>query len=146
MTLIEQIKIDQVAARKAHQALAASLLTTLLGEANAVGKNKGNREPTDAEVVALVKKFINGMDESIAYLQKYENPEALKTVTAEKAIISVYLPKQMTDDEIKAALVTIVADVGPNMGKVMAALKAQYEGLYDGKAAAGIVKSVIAGA
>lgn len=144
MTLIARIKADQITARKAHNALAASLLTTLLGEAQAIGKNDGNREVTDVEVVAVIKKFIKGMDESISYLQKYDNPEALKTVTTEKIIISAYLPQQMTEKELKDALVGIVSEVGPNMGKVMGTLKSKYEGLYDGKMASTLVKTVIA--
>ena len=50
MTLFSQIKADQLAARKAKDGLKATLLTTLIGELTAIGKNDGNREVTDAEV------------------------------------------------------------------------------------------------
>jgi len=62
MTLMEQIKTAQVTARKTG-AQEASLLTTLLGEAAMVGKN-ANRETTDQEVVAVVKKFVKNIDEN----------------------------------------------------------------------------------
>ena len=64
MSLIEKIRVDQLASRKAAfnypatNKLQADLLTTLLGEEVMVGKNAGSRETTDAEVIAIVKKFI----------------------------------------------------------------------------------------
>lgn len=67
MTLIQQIKDKQIAARKSGDSL-ASLYTTLLGEASIIGKNAGNRETTDVEVVAVVKKFIKNIDETVQAL------------------------------------------------------------------------------
>lgn len=142
MTLIEQVKADQIAARKAHNTVAAALLTTLLGEANAIGKNAGNREPNDAEVVALVKKFIKGIDETIGYLGDVAS-DAKHTALLEKGIISEYLPKQLTQEETEAALKAAIAEVGANMGKVMGYMKANYEGQYDGKLASMIVKTLL---
>ena len=49
--LINQIKSDALEARKARQTNTATLLTTLYSEASMVGKNDGNRESTDAEVL-----------------------------------------------------------------------------------------------
>lgn len=140
--LIEKIKADQVSARKAYDAAKSLLLTTLIGEAQAVGKNNGNREPTDAEVVAIVKKFIKGMDDTIGYLGD-SNKDATVTVQLEKDIISAYLPKQMTPEEITLALKTAIVEVGSNMGKVMGYMKANYEGQYDGKVASTIVKTLL---
>jgi uncharacterized protein YqeY len=145
-TLIEKIKTDQVAARKAYDAAKALLLTTLLGEATAVGKNNGNREPTDAEVVAIIKKFIKSMDETIYYLGRTtdaKSEDAKTTVMLEKDILSAYLPKQMTQEETENALVDAISVVGKNMGLVMIYMKANYEGQYDGKLASSIVKKLL---
>lgn len=145
MTLFEQIKADQLTARKAHNGLAASLLTTLIGEAAAVGKNNGNREVTDTEVTALIKKFIKGMDETLTYLDKSDgdNLDACATVKTEHAILSAYLPKQMDEATLTEVLCELVTNVGPDLGKLMAALKAQYAGQYDGKMASTLAKKVI---
>ena len=141
MTLIEKIKLDQLAARKAHHPVAAALLTTLLGEASAIGKNKGNREPTDSDVIAIVKKFSDNIKETIGHLQKggNTNVSALQNACLEKMLIAVYLPKQMSEDELTATIKTIVEKVGSSMGKVMGKLNADHEGLYDGKMASAIV-------
>jgi len=141
MTLIEKIKEDQIAARKAHDSVKASLLTTLLGEATAIGKNNGNREVTDAEVVALVKKFMKGVDETINALTMH-NKDATQFLT-ERGILETYLPKQLTQEETESALKAAIAEVGANMGKVMGYMKANYEGQYDGKLASTIVKTLL---
>lgn len=144
--LIEKIKADQIAARKAHNASKALLLTTLIGEAQAIGKNSGNREPTDAEVVAIIKKFIKGMDETLGYLSVSNanvKTDARVSILLEKDILSIYLPKQMTKEETENALVAAIAVVGKNMGQVMSYMKANYEGQYDGKLASTIVKTLL---
>ena len=146
MTLIERIKADQVAARKAYCATKALLLTTLIGEAQAVGKNNGNREPTYSEVVAIIKKFIKSMDETLGYLEKAnpsEKPEAYYTVLLEKEHISKYLPRQLTDEEIRVAIKAAIEKSGSNLGKVMTLLKLQYEGLYDGKLVSSLAKEMM---
>jgi uncharacterized protein YqeY len=152
MTLIEKVKADQITARKAHDSVKASLLTTLLGEATAIGKNDGNREVTDAEVVALVKKFMKGVDEFIIALSKNLDPsgvarsdELIKfdNLRIERAILEDYLPMQMSAEDVEAALKVAIGDVGANMGKVMNFMKVNYEGRYDGKMVSTILKTLL---
>ena len=57
--LLAEIKAKQINARKARLST-ATLLTTLIGEAEMVGKNQG-REVTDSEVLAMIKKFIKNI-------------------------------------------------------------------------------------
>ena len=142
MTLFNQIKADQLTARKAKDGLKATLLTTLIGELTAIGKNDGNREVTDADVVKLVKKFNDGMEQTAKFCAGH-NQEGVDTALAEIEIISKYMPQQMDEAALTEAVKVIVAEVGPNMGKVMAALKAQYAGKYDGGMASKIVKACI---
>jgi uncharacterized protein YqeY len=144
MTLFAQIKTDQLTARKAKMALSATLLTTLIGELTAIGKNDGNREVNDADVVKLVKKFLDGINESIKYMEVAKNEEALIMLRGEAAILAPYMPQQMDEAALTVAVKAIVVEVGPNMGKVMAALKAMYAGKYDGGMASKIVKACLA--
>lgn len=64
--LIVKIKHDQLVARKNRDQIESTLLTTLIGEADMVGKNNGNRDPFDEEVISVVKKFLKGVNETIA--------------------------------------------------------------------------------
>jgi uncharacterized protein YqeY len=134
MTLIEQIKTKQIEARKAGHALAASLLTTLLGEAAMVGKN-ANRETTDAEVVAVVKKFVKNIDETVEVLIKSGTEPA--AFLAERAVLEQFLPVQMTEQAIRN-----VAAQFTSMPEFMKYMKENYAGQYDGKAASVIAKTV----
>jgi len=147
MTLFEKIKADQLAARKARNGVEATLLTTLIGELTAIGKNDGNREVTDADVVKLVKKFLDGVNETIKLMTDATNVDGSAdryvNLLKEQMYLTAYMPQQMTEIELTVAVKAIVAEVGSNMGKVMAALKAAHAGKYDGAMASKIVKACI---
>ena len=70
MTILESVKKAQLQARKEKRAVDASTLTTLIGEAEMIGKNDGNRASTDAEVVTVIKKFVKNIDETLTILSK----------------------------------------------------------------------------
>lgn len=133
MTLMEQIKTAQVTARKTG-ASEASLLTTLLGEAAMVGKN-ANRETTDQEVVAVVKKFVKNIDETITALTS-RNQDA-SAFLMERSVLEQYLPRQMGEEDL-----INIAQALPNMPVFMKHLKENFAGQYDGKLAATVAKQV----
>jgi len=149
MTLIEQIKADQVNARKNRTVTIASLLTTLIGEAEMVGKNKRNGAPTDEEVQAVVVKFIKNNNEIT------NNPsvdtERKEQAAFEVRILSAYLPKQLTEEELTREIRSIIDDLtvgaetltAKDMGSVMKELKVRHGGSYGGKLASTIVKECL---
>ena len=125
--LINKIKSDALIARKARQTDTATLLTTLYSEASMVGKNAGNRESTDQEVLQVIEKFI-------------KNANEIK-------VLSKYLPKKMSYEELGHVIrgiikgLTLTKDKSPKlMGEVMGMLKILHGGTYDGKVASEIVK------
>jgi uncharacterized protein YqeY len=151
MSLLSDIKAKQLEARKARNAVASSLLTTLIGEASMPGKNDGNRESTDAEVIAVVKKFIKNAKETLAHLEnKVEYVDVVEVcmpdiIKDEIAILETFLPKQLSDLELRGVIAELIAsaEVKPNMGTIMSALKTQYEGRYDGGAASKHAKELL---
>lgn len=140
MSLLQQIKQDQIQARKDKQKDTASILTTLYSEAAMVGKNNGNRETNDSEVKALIKKFIKGIDETLE-IRPNEQLEH------EKEVLQQYLPKQLTEDELEGVIRGIVEsleDKSPKaIGTIMKTLKGDYDGQFDGKQASNIAKRVL---
>lgn len=153
MSLIEKIKAQQLQARKNKNAIEASLLTTLIGEAVIIGKNDGNRETTDAEVIAVVKKFIKNTNEMLTALNNSTGDaltESREIANAELQILNSFLPKQLSEEELKAVVDEIIADMRSrssgvvNMGMIMGALKLAYDGQYDGKMASSVVKAALA--
>jgi uncharacterized protein YqeY len=143
--LLTKLKTDQLQARKDRDAVRASLLTTLIGEASAVGKNDGNRDTTDAEVIAMIKKFLKNTKEVIRVAEEYKNDSSV--AQQEHEILESYLPVQLTGDTLLQTIKQIADELGAHtlreMGKVMGALKARYDGQYDGAAASALVKEVL---
>ena len=144
MTLLEKIKQDNIAARKAKNPVKSALLTTLVSEISNVGKNDGNRETTEPESIAVVKKFIKGVDETLKALEFSSNSRVLVAIE-EKKILESYLPTQLSEIELTAVvdqIISTLADRSPKqMGVVMKRLKEMHDGRYDGKIASGIIKS-----
>lgn len=126
MSLLEQIKSDSLEARKLKSPLASALIT-LYSEAAMVGKNNGSRDSTDAEVQAVVKKFLKGVDENlripdrdVAYYEKLQY---------EKLQYESYLPKQLTEAEIRAKIAESGIELTQrNTGQVMKLLAGQADG------------------
>jgi uncharacterized protein YqeY len=142
MSLLEQIKLATLELRKVKHPLAA-LGQTVIGEAEMIGKNDGNRQVTDSEVMSRVKKFLTGVDDTIKLVK---HPEALAGLQAEKAWLEGWLPKQFTEEQLQQVLGSIKTEItaGPkDMGKMLQLLKSRFDGQYDGKLAATVAKALL---
>ncbi len=143
------IKSAQIESRKAKDEAKSSALTTLIGEAAMIGKNAGNRETTEAEVMGVIKKFIKNIDETVDILSKDKeaNSEKLAKLSMEKSLLSSFLPQQMDEQAIKVAISEIISTMnlaGPKaMGVIMKEMKAKYEGSYDGSLVSKISKELL---
>jgi uncharacterized protein YqeY len=137
---MQRIKTEQLEARKKKDVIKASLLTTLIGEATAIGKNDGNRETTDAEVVAMVKKFLKNIEETLKVADTFQARE-------ERLILLELLPTQLAEQELKTTVWLLATEVGAttpkDMGKVMKVLKERYDGRYDGALASKLIKEML---
>lgn len=146
MSLIQEIKARQLAARKAREGLIASALTTLIGEAEVVGKNN-NREVTDAEVVAMLKKFIKNATETRKTAHEYNNHIAVEQLDVELAVYNQFLPVQMDEAQLEIAMNAIFLGNAitskKQMGVLLKALKEQYSGQYDGATASKIAAAML---
>ncbi|MBL10220.1 MAG: hypothetical protein CL402_06870 [Acidiferrobacteraceae bacterium] len=146
MSLLKTIKENLTKARKEKNTDASGILSTLYAESTMVGKNDGNRETTDAEVIAKVKVFIKNIDETLKSL-----PEGHVQITAlndEKTLLQKYLPQQMSENELKEVIIEIGISHEKSiksMGKIMSELKTKHCGTYDGKKASLLVKEYLAG-
>lgn len=148
--LIEKIRQDSLAARKARDTLKATFLVTLLAEASKVGKDDGNRESTDSEVVAVVKKFAKNNEMTLASVGTAEaSTEVRKALEMEQAILAAYLPKQVDLGELQAAIVAAVSRLETRnpkqMGAVMAELKSTLGDTFDKAIASKLVKEALTG-
>lgn len=146
MSLLAQLKKDALLARKAGDGVRGTLLSTLISEAEMVGKNAGNRESSDDEVQATIRKFLKNNQEALAVIKDADRRAALEQ---ESVVLSAYLPPMASEDEVKAVIAETVAglaDRSPkSMGVVMAALKAKFGTGFDARQANAWVREALAG-
>ena len=116
---------------------------------NADIEARGNGKPPlgDDAVLALLQKMIKQRQESVALYEKGGREELAAQERAEIAVIEGYLPQQMSDDEVKAAIAAAIAGTGASgmkdMGKVIAVLRGKYAGRMDFGKASGLVKAAL---
>ena len=99
----------------------------------------------DAAVIAVMTKMVKQRRDSIAQFTSGGRPDLAAIEQAEIAIIEAYLPKQMDDASVTAAIAAAIAETGAaspkDMGKVMGILKAKYAGQMDFQKASAAVKA-----
>lgn len=141
MSILETIKIDQVEARKDRNTFLANVLTTLYSEVAIIGKNNGNRETTDAEAIQVIKKFVKNAQDVMK--NSPDNSAAHEVAFKEIEIYNEFLPKQMTEDELRDEIKKFIELGSKNIGMIMGGLKTMYDGQYDGAMASKIAKELL---
>ena len=129
--LATRLQSDLNASRKAQD----KTLTLLLGTIVSDVKNRKielRRELTDDEVVDVIRKGIKRRRESIEAYDKGGRAELAGKERAEVAILEKYLPAQVSDDELRAAVRTAVAGGATTIGAVMGKVMPQFKGRADG--------------
>lgn len=111
-------------------------------EARTSGKPVG-----DEDILALLQKLVKSRQESADIYEKAGRDDLATQEREEVAIISAYLPKQLDEAAVKAAVEAAIAETGAasmkDMGKVVAALKANYAGQMDFSKASAAVKAAL---
>ena len=88
------------------------MVNSALKNADIEARGAGKPPLTDADVLPLLQKMIKQRQESVELYQKGGRADLVKQEQEEIAIISAYLPKQMSDDEVKAAIEAAVKETG----------------------------------
>ena len=113
-------------------------------EARGAGKSL-----SEDDILALLQKMIKSRQESVEIYEKANRNELADKEKVEIAVISAYLPQQLSEAEVAEAVKTAIADVGASsikdMGKVVAALKGKFTGRMDFAKASLAVKSALGG-
>lgn len=103
---------------------------------------------SDQEVAAVLQKMLKQRRNSLAIYQKAGRQDLANQEAKEIEVIEEFLPQQLGEGEVRAAIAAIVKEVGAagprDMGKVMAALKARYAGQMDFGKVSALVKELLA--
>ncbi len=124
------------------------LVNAAIKDADIAERGKGNDQGLDEPaILSLLAKMIKQRQESAVTYDGAGRAEMAAQERAEIAVIEEFLPKQLSEDEIKAAVEQAIANTSAesikDMGKVMGALKGAYAGQMDFGKAGGIVKSLL---
>jgi len=129
--LLARLQGDLNSARKSQDKAGTLLLSTVLSEV----KNKKielKREPVDADVIDVLRKSIKRRRESIEMYTKGNRQDLADKESSEAAALEKYLPAQVSDDELRAAVKAAIAGGATQIGAVMGKVLPQFKGRAEG--------------
>ena len=139
---------DAMRARDMAAVGAIRLILAKLKEVDIAARTETNREGVaDDRILSMLQGMIKQRNESIALYERGNRPDLAEKEKAEIAVIQRFLPRQMDDSAVQAAVAEAIAGTGAksvkDMSAVMAALKAKYAGRMDfAKASAAVRKAL----
>jgi len=96
-----------------------------------------------ADITAIVRKELNKRSETIEFAKKANRADMIESNEAEKRLLEVYLPQQLSEEALADIIKQIVAELGGvQIGPIMAKLRERHAGQFDGKLASEIVKKL----
>lgn len=148
MSLRAQISEDMKAAMRAKETSRLSAIRLLLAAIKQREVDE-RKELDDIEIVGVVEKMIKQRRESISQYEKASRADLVEVEQFELEVLQAYMPQQLSDAEIDAAVAAALAASGAqgmrDMGKVMAILKPQLSGRADMSAVSTMVKARLGG-
>lgn len=146
----EQIKSKLIESMKAKDEKVTGtlrLINAAIKDKDIEARPKGITEIDDTAILSLLQSMIKQRKESIDMYQKGGRADLAANEQSEIDVIQSFLPKQMTDEEIKSAIETIISETGASsvkdMGKVMGVLKSKYAGQLDMGKASALIKGLL---
>ena len=135
-------------ARDARTVSAVRLILAALKERDVAARGAGNPEGIgDPEILRLLQSMVKRRRESIALYRQGNRPELAAQEAAEIAVIESFLPQQLGDDEIMAAVKSAITDTGAtgikDMAKVMGLLRERHAGIMDMAKTGAVVKQLL---
>ena len=109
--------------------------------------SEAGKEISEEEEMKMLQKLVKQRKESIDIYTKQGREDLAKTEQEEVAVIEMFLPQMMSEEEIRVALQDIIASVGATsaaeMGKVMGAANKAFAGKADNKIVSALVKEML---
>ena len=144
--LSEQIRADMTESMKARTAERTSTLR-MLHAAIKYQQIELGRELSDDEAASVVRKAVKQRHDSIEQFTKGNRPELAAKEASELETLKVYLPPELSEEEIESGLRAIISSTGAeskkDLGKVMKEANAKYKGQVDGRKLQEIVSRLL---
>jgi uncharacterized protein YqeY len=123
------------------------LVVSAIKDAEIAARSKDKKEIKDSDIISLLKKMIKQRNESCEVYEKAGRTELLENEKKEIAVISLFLPKQLSEEDTKKICQEIIKTVGAtsmkDMGKVMGVLKSKHADTLDFSKVSLIIKGLL---
>jgi len=147
MSLKAQLTEDMKAAMRAKETAKLNTIRLIIAEVKRKEVDE-QIELSDEQTVAVVEKMIKQRKDSISQFEAGGRADLAEIEKAELAVLSVYMPAGLSDEEVAAEVAAAVAATGAagpqDMGKVMGVLKPKLAGRADMTVVSGLVKKALA--
>ena len=139
---------DAMKARDERKLSTLRMVNSTIKNADIEARGQGKPPLSDGDILGVLQKMIKQRQESVDLYDKGGRAELAAQEREEIAVISGYLPKQMSEEDVKAAIAAAIAETNAagmkDMGKVIAVLRAKFAGQMDFGKASGLVKAALA--
>jgi len=128
--LINELEKANIEALKNKDKTARAVLSVVINKyrVNAIELKAQGKEASDADVVKVINKVVKELEEEKAGYEKLGRVEDVKAIEEQKAIIEKYLPKLMSEEEIRKVIASLE---DKSMPSVMKHFKMNYDGKVD---------------
>ncbi len=135
---------DAMKSKNAERLSTVRLIQAAVKDRDIANRGAGKEEAGDDEILQILAKMVKQRDESAKIYEENARPELAAKERAEIVVLQDFLPKQLSEAEVRSNIAAIIAEIGAagpkDMGKVMAVLKERYAGQMDFSKASGAVK------
>lgn len=135
--IIDELQKANIDALKSHDKSARAVLSVVISRYKlaAIELKANGKEATDADVIKLISKVLKELDEEKEGYQKVNNLEQVKSIEEQAAVISKYLPKLLSEEEIRN-------EINKLSDKSIPSIMKHFKINFDGKADMGLVNKV----
>jgi uncharacterized protein YqeY len=138
---------DAMRAKDERRLSTLRMVNSTIKNADIAARGEGKPPLSDGDLLGVLQKMIKQRHETVELYDRGGRAELAAQEREEIAVIQAYLPKQMSEDDVKAAISAAIAETGAagikDMGKVIGALKAKYAGQMDFGKASGLAKAAL---
>lgn len=138
---------ESMLARDAETTGAVRMIIAGMKEKDVDARGKGLEKATDADLLAMMQNMIKQRNDSIKMYTDGNRQDLADKEAKEITIIERFMPKQMSEAEVEAAIKAAIAETGAqsmkDMGKIMGILKGKYVGQMDFGKANGVIKALL---
>ncbi|WP_010135576.1 GatB/YqeY domain-containing protein [Ochrovirga pacifica] len=148
MNLSKEVMTKMKEAMKAKDAVALEALRAIKSAILLAQTETGSKEEISEEAeIKLLQKLVKQRKDSAALYTEQGREDLAEPELAQAEVISEFLPAQMTEEELKAALTKLISETGASsikdMGKLMGVASKEFAGKADGKAISVVIKQLL---